>query len=80
MPDPSEHDDARAHDVTKQVKERTAYSRYTNRLVEEDKWNYGPKPIVMNNILYTGYPRDKLHLVEGKVEDRLPYMEEQLPS
>ena len=26
----------------------------------------------MNNMFYTGYPPDKIHFIQGKVEDTLP--------
>ncbi|CAL6364383.1 unnamed protein product [Bathycoccus prasinos] len=49
----------------------TAHSRQRSGLVLNGKWNYGPKPIVKNLIRSTGYSLDKVHLVEGKVEDTL---------
>ncbi|CAL6331741.1 unnamed protein product [Bathycoccus prasinos] len=71
LPPPSDKDDERSKRVYKQVITGTAYSRQRSGLVLNGKWNYGPKPIVKNAIRSTGYNFDKVHLVEGKVEDTL---------
>ena len=39
--------------------------------LEDGKWNYGPLEVVKNNMYFSGYPRDKLHFIQGKVEDTL---------
>ena len=71
LPPPSEKDDKRSKRVYQQVLSGTAYSRQRAGLVLNGKWNYGPKPIVKNVIRSTGYSLDKVHVVEGKVEDTL---------
>ncbi len=35
-------------------------------------WAYAPLEAVKRNVLSTGYPAEKLHFVQGKVEDTLP--------
>lgn len=35
-------------------------------------WCYAGLDDVRNNILSTGYPEDKIHLIKGKVEDTIP--------
>jgi hypothetical protein len=48
------------------------------QLLEEDKlkddsiWCYAPFEEVVHNMGLTGYPKDKVKLVKGKVEDTLP--------
>ena len=71
LPPPSKKDDERSKRIYKQVITGTAHSRQRSGLVLNGKWNYGPKPIVKNLIRSTGYSLDKVHLVEGKVEDTL---------
>jgi len=71
LPPPSKKDDERSKRIYKQVITGTAYSRQRSGLVLNGKWNYGPKPIVKNLIRLTGYSLDKVHLIEGKVEDTL---------
>lgn len=39
---------------------------------ENGKWCYASIEDVRHNILSTGYPEDKIHLVKGKVEDTIP--------
>ncbi|MGI8787346.1 MAG: TylF/MycF/NovP-related O-methyltransferase [Pyrinomonadaceae bacterium] len=39
---------------------------------EAGKWCYASIEDVRENILSTGYPKDKIHLVEGKIEDTIP--------
>ena len=38
---------------------------------EDGKWNYGPLDVVKNNMYYSGYPKEKIHFIQGKVEDSL---------
>jgi len=71
LPEPSEKDDAKAKRVWQEVQNGVAYSRQRAGLVEDGKWNYGPKAIVKNNIINTQYPWANVHLVEGKVENTL---------
>lgn len=37
-----------------------------------EKWCYASIEDVRENIVSTGYPKDKIHLVKGKVEDTIP--------
>ena len=39
---------------------------------EAGKWCYASIEDVRENILSTGYPKDKIHLVKGKVEETIP--------
>lgn len=39
---------------------------------EHNEWNYAPLDEVRARMLSTGYPSDKLHFVEGLVEDTIP--------
>lgn len=39
---------------------------------EAGKWCYASIEDVRQNILSTGYPKEKIHLVKGKVEDTIP--------
>jgi O-methyltransferase len=41
------------------------------RHIEDGKWNYGAYEVVRNNMLFGGYPPERIHLVKGKVEDTL---------
>jgi O-methyltransferase len=41
------------------------------RDIEDGKWVYGPLDVVKNNLYYSGYPQEKIHFVQGKVEDTL---------
>lgn len=50
------------------------------RLAEEGKWNYGPESVVRNNMLYTQYPMEHIHLIRGKVEDTLRNFTHLLPD
>jgi O-methyltransferase len=73
LPQPTEKDDKRAHSTWAQVQEGDPHVNDSgNHRVEEGKWNYGPLGIVKNNVFYTHYPRDKIHFIQGKVEDSLP--------
>jgi predicted O-methyltransferase YrrM len=38
----------------------------------ESSWHYVPAEEVRAALLSTGYPEERVHLVEGKVEDTLP--------
>ena len=35
-------------------------------------WCFSPLPEVKQNLASTGYPEDKLHFVQGKVEETIP--------
>jgi O-methyltransferase len=52
----------------------SAVSDVLSRMVraETNLWAYAPLEAVKRNVLSTGYPSEKLHFVQGKVEDTLP--------
>lgn len=77
LPEPDdEKDDPRA----KQIYNDLQAGRKTPKIARshehgsmiDGKWNWGPLDVVKNNVLYTGYPPNNFHLVEGKVEDSIP--------
>jgi hypothetical protein len=37
-----------------------------------NKWDYSPLEEVQKNIFSTGYPKEKIHFIKGKVEDTIP--------
>lgn len=39
---------------------------------DHNEWDYSPLEEVKTNIISTGYPKEKIHFVKGKVEDTLP--------
>jgi O-methyltransferase len=43
-----------------------------DRTAGDNLWAFAPFEAVKRNVLSTGYPVDKVHFVEGKVEDTLP--------
>jgi hypothetical protein len=59
------------HDTNKE-KSKDVVNREKRRSIESGKWNYGPLDVVKNNVYYTGYPKERIHFVQGKVEDTLP--------
>ncbi len=70
LPEPtSDKDDAQAKDYFKQIKDGSETSAPH---VEDGKWCDGPLNIVLNNMMYTGYPESNFHFIKGKVEDTLP--------
>ena len=76
LPPPTdEKNGARAKNIYTQIdqgiKSGAVLSREKTRSIESGKWNFGPKDIVKNNLRYTGYPKDKVHFVQGKVEETL---------
>jgi len=61
------------------VKEKKMWHKFMNQDLkssghdfQEGKWNYGNIEVVKNNVFYTGYPKEKIHFIQGKVEDTLP--------
>ncbi len=72
LPAPGKQDDARSHNKWKAIQKNAWKNPANNRGVEEGKWNYGPKDIVKNNLYWTGYPWEKFHFIQGKVEETLP--------
>jgi predicted O-methyltransferase YrrM len=65
MPEPGKKDQdlrgASAHGTWKQ-----------NQTEEVNTWCYSPLEEVQQNLFSTGYPKDKIHFVKGKVEDTIP--------
>ena len=53
---------------------------YRTKDIEEGKWNYGPLDVVQNNLYFSGYPKDKVHFVKGKVEDTLSDKTQKIPE
>jgi len=53
---------------------QAAKEKFTQRKLSEDSsdWCRSPRDEVEQNLIGTGYPRDRLHFIEGKVEDSLP--------
>jgi hypothetical protein len=66
MSEPSEHDvDFSAQAASAQLSERT-------RDEKDVIWAYSPLEAVQQNIYSTGYPKEKIHFIKGKVEDTIP--------
>lgn len=74
LPKPTQEDGDKAQKIWSEVNAGQNLSARDGMLdiASNGKWNYGPKPIVKNNIRSTGYPTTHIRLVEGKVEDTLP--------
>lgn len=64
MPPPSAHD--------KSLDGRAAQSQLDNDPVNTGIWCHASIEDVRQNILSTGYPEAKIHLIEGKVEETIP--------
>jgi hypothetical protein len=52
----------------------SAQPKFDRRKISEDSSNYCLSPLdeTRENVFSTGYPSDKFHFVEGKVEDTIP--------
>ena len=66
MPMPTENDGSRYESMDPMVEWRQKQQE------EHNDWCYAPVELVRQNLLSTGYPAERLHFVEGKVEDTLP--------
>jgi O-methyltransferase len=65
MPEPGEPD------VT--VEGTDAHGEWVRgRRGDSNAWNYAPLDEVRSAVLSTGYPAERIHFVQGKVEDTLP--------
>jgi O-methyltransferase len=65
MPEPGKKD----QDLTG----TSAYGTWKeNQTSEVNKWCYSPLEEVQQNLISTGYPKNKVHFVKGKVEDTIP--------
>jgi len=71
MTEPSEHDISSPYDGY------SLHQRFRRIAGKGDQWAGVPAAEVRAALLGTGYPADRIHLVEGKVEDTLP---EQAPE
>ena len=72
LPEPGEQDvDFRGVDA------RDTYQGYAPVGEDGSQWCYAPREEVSHAMTSTGYPMNRVHLVEGKVEDTLP---EQAPD
>lgn len=75
-PPDSEKDDRRAQKLYNRIQKGRINWDVRKKLatheLEDGKWNWGPLDVVKQNVLYTGYPPEKLRFVKGKVEDTLP--------
>jgi hypothetical protein len=70
MPPPTGEDVFSAYDGYSPMRH---WRRRANRSVPaESTWHYVPAQEVRDNLLSTGYPAERIHLVEGRVEDTLP--------
>jgi len=71
-PPSSEHDDPRANAIYKKLQSgKLSKLEKQQHAVEQGKWNYGPEELVQKNMYSTGFAKDKIHFVRGKVEDTL---------
>lgn len=66
MPKPTDLDVVAATGV------RAAVTWLANETSDHNAWCYAPFDDVRANLASTGFPADRLHLIEGKVEDTLP--------
>ena len=73
MPEPShKKDDPIAKQVFAQMTKGVTQNTTIKHNVEDGKWSYGSLNTVKSNMIYTGYPQQNFHYVQGKVEDTLP--------
>lgn len=68
MPPPTEEDAFSAYDGY----DPTRHWRRRQKSESLNTWHYVPAADVRAAVLSTGYPGERVHLVEGKVEDTLP--------
>lgn len=68
MPPPTQEDTFSAYDGYNPVK----HWRRRQRTDGTNTWHHVPAEQVRANVLETGYPGTKIHLVEGRVEDTIP--------
>jgi O-methyltransferase len=80
LPEPtSDKNGLAAKRLFKELQDKNVHNTSTNEIdmlvdrrdIEDGKWNYGPLEVVKNNLYYSGYPQEKIHFVQGKVEDTL---------
>jgi len=63
---PTAKDISFAGEVAQQIFEQTKTAE------DASDWCYAPVDDVRRNVFGTGYPKDKFHFVQGKVEDTIP--------
>jgi hypothetical protein len=68
MPPPTEEDRFSAYDGYNPMR----HWRRRQRSEGHNRWHYVPADEVRAAVLSTGYPAERVHLVEGRVEDTLP--------
>jgi hypothetical protein len=68
MPPPTQEDVFSAYDGYNPMR----HWRRRQQADDTNSWHNVPADEVRAAVLSTGYPRDRVHLVEGKVEDTLP--------
>jgi hypothetical protein len=68
MPPPTEEDVSSAYDGYNPMR----HWRRRQRSPDLNTWHYVPAEEVRAAVLSTGYPADRVQLVEGRVEDTLP--------
>jgi hypothetical protein len=68
MPAPTEDDVFSAYDGYSPMR----HWRRRRRSDDANAWHYVPAEEVRAALLSTGYPAERIHLVEGRVEDTLP--------
>jgi O-methyltransferase len=61
-------------DVDVSIKGNPAHKKFSKRKTSEDSsnWCFAPFEEVKKNVLGTGYNKDKIHFIKGKVEDSIP--------
>jgi len=76
LPAPSADNDAHSKDIYEKIQSgEMTPEQEKGWSVEQGKWNYGPEELVQKNMLATGFPKDQIHFVRGKVEDTLKALE-----
>ncbi|MES2734297.1 MAG: TylF/MycF/NovP-related O-methyltransferase [Bacteroidota bacterium] len=65
MPEPGEKD--------QDLKGTSAYGTWQEGQTDQvNTWCYSPLEEVQQNLISTGYPKEKIHFIKGKVEDTIP--------
>ena len=69
MPEPEEVEGQKTNNF---YNNRESLSFCRKHLDEEGNWCKASTNYVLDNVMETGYPRERIHFVKGKVEDTLP--------
>lgn len=67
MPEPEEHDRSLTEP---DLRPRERWQR--DLRFDHNDWAYAPLETVRENLLSTGYPGDRVHLVKGPVQETIP--------